>query len=447
MKQIFNAIAAAVFALMLVSSCDIIAPKDFGDINVDPNNPSTAYTSYLFTLGCNYIPWTVLGDTDNAYDPWQQYWTGYLSESLNNQFGALRSTTEYTRVNSIYLYGLKNMHYIIEMNEDPAQVNLPNVTGFGTAANQIAAAKTVSAFYYMFLTDMIGPIVMSEAFKGKSDDIWQPKYDTQKEVYQQLDDLLNEAYAQFDVNGTLNATYDVLYAGDITKWQKFNASLRMLLAIKLSDVDAATGKARFAKAYADGGMTSADDSFCFTYDDLHWNKLYYWDSPDGPGGGAVVPNYIIVEKMKELEDPRMFEYFDIEGYKGERKASIFPRDQYTSFYGVPLGLLTNPDVAAFADCCASVNSKMLGMGATIPVIPAARVILTEAEAAYRGWISADAKKLYEDGIKASFDWWGAADADKYASLSDFVGKHIVAQASSLQQMYVEDQILALEGKN
>ena len=84
MKKIFNAIVAAVFALMLVSSCDIIAPKDFGDINVDPNNPSTAYTSYLFTLGCNYIPWTVLGDTDNAYDPWQQYWTGYLSESLNN---------------------------------------------------------------------------------------------------------------------------------------------------------------------------------------------------------------------------------------------------------------------------------------------------------------------------------------------------------------------------
>lgn len=38
----------------------------------------------------------------------------------------------------------------------------------------------------------------------------------------------------------------------------------------------------------------------------------------------------------------------------------------------------------------------------------------------------------------------ADKADQYNSLSDFVGKHIVAQASSLQQMYVEDQILALE---
>ena len=38
----------------------------------------------------------------------------------------------------------------------------------------------------------------------------------------------------------------------------------------------------------------------------------------------------------------------------------------------------------------------------------------------------------------------ADQADNYHSLSNFVGKHIVAQASSLQQMYVEDQIIALE---
>ena len=38
----------------------------------------------------------------------------------------------------------------------------------------------------------------------------------------------------------------------------------------------------------------------------------------------------------------------------------------------------------------------------------------------------------------------ADKADQYKTLADFVGKHIVAQASSLQQMYVEDQILSLE---
>ncbi len=40
----------------------------------------------------------------------------------------------------------------------------------------------------------------------------------------------------------------------------------------------------------------------------------------------------------------------------------------------------------------------------------------------------------------------AANVEEYKSLEDFVGKHIIAQASSLQQMYVEDQILSLEGE-
>lgn len=37
------------------------------------------------------------------------------------------------------------------------------------------------------------------------------------------------------------------------------------------------------------------------------------------------------------------------------------------------------------------------------------------------------------------------DADKFTSLESMVGAHIMAQASSLQHMYVEDQIVALEG--
>ncbi len=38
----------------------------------------------------------------------------------------------------------------------------------------------------------------------------------------------------------------------------------------------------------------------------------------------------------------------------------------------------------------------------------------------------------------------AADEGKYTTLESLVGKHILAQASSLQQMYVEDQIVALD---
>ena len=410
MKTIINKIllTAAACAVTL-SSCDV---TDFGDINKSPNSPSTAFTEYLFTYACQYVPYFVLGSSTNGYDPWQQEWTGYLSESKNNQYGPLGTTSQYSS-STFYLYPLKNLHLIVEMNEDADQKDKSNVKAFGSNANQIAAAKTLSAYYYMSLTDIYGPIILSEAFKGATEDNWKPAYDSQESVYTQLDESLSAAYRQFDESESLSSA-DILYNGDIAKWKKFNASLRMLLAIKLSDVAPAAGKERFSAAYNDGGMESEADGFYYSYDELTWNRLYYWCSPDYSAAGFnLVPNMFIVEQMKSLKDNRMFEYFDIQGYKGSRDEATFPRDSHDSFYGVPFGLSDNNAVTAFSDVCCSVSEKMLAVDATFPVIPAARVLLTEAEAAYRGWISADAKSLYEKGIKASFEQWGATGADEY----------------------------------
>ena len=307
MKKIYALLTAVVVAGLFFNSCEKI--RSFGDINKSPNSPSTAFTSYMFTQSQRYLYYFVTGNATNAYDPWQQQWNGYLAECKNNQYGPLGTTTTWGN-STFYLTPLKNLHYIIEMNEDPEQVDLPNVTALGTSANQIAAAKTLMAFYYMTLSDIVGPIVITEAFKGSSDDNWTPKYDTQKEVYDFLDASLNEAYGQFDTSGDLNASADACFGGDIAKWKKFNASLRMLAAIKLCDVDPATGKSRFAKAYSDGGMTSSSDNFSHTHDDLNWNMLYYWNNPTYPSASfAMAPNYFIVEQMKKFKDPRMFKYF------------------------------------------------------------------------------------------------------------------------------------------
>ena len=411
MKKIYSILLSVLTATILFTACN---PHDFGDINKDPNNPSTAFTSYMFTYASTYVPYFVLGSATNGYDPWQQEWTGYISESKNNQYGPLGTTAQYSTVGTIYLYALRNLNDIIKMNEDEEQKGLTNVGILGSNNNQIAVCKTLMGFYYMSLTDIIGPIVMSEAFKGKSDDIWKPKYDTQEQVYKQLDEMLNDAYGKFETSGAFNSSADVLYKGDISKWKKLNATLRMLLAIKMCDVDPANGKTRFAKAYNDGGIVSNDDNFMYTYDDLTWNRLYYWVSPDYSGAGFnAVPNKFIVDQMKEFKDDRMFAYFDIEGYRGKRDPEIFPRDSHESFYGVPFGLESNDAVNAWTDCCASINNSLLGMTATVPVITASRVLLTEAEAAYRGWISADVKALYEAGITASFEQWGVDGAAKY----------------------------------
>ena len=417
MKKIYALLTSVVVAGLFFASCDKI--HDFGDINKSPNSPSTPYTSYMFTQAQRYFYYFVTGSATNGYDPWQQAWNGYLAECKNNQYGPLGTTTSYSGVNTMYLVPLKNLHYIIEWNEDPEKKDLPNVVALGTSANQIAAAKTLMGFYYMTLSDIVGPLVIDEAFQGATEDNWKPKYNTQQEIYDYIDKSLSEAFGQFDMSGSLNAAADASFGGDIAKWKKFNASLRMLAAIKLCDVDPATGKSRFAKAYNDGGMVNVEDGLFHTHDGLNWNMMYYWCSPDYDGAGfGHAPNMYIVDQMKAFKDPRMFKYFDIEGYKGPRDPEVFPRDSYESFYGVPFGLESNTAVNKWVDCCCSINSKMLAKEATLPVITAARVLFTEAEAAYRGWISADAKALYEAGIKSSFEQWGADGADAYIASPD-----------------------------
>ena len=114
LKSIFVSAMAAL--VLLTASCN-----DFGDINKDPNKPSEAFTGYLFTYACRYIPYFTLGSATNGYDPFQQEWPGYISESKNNQYGPL-STTSNFGCSTFYLRPMRNLVNIIALNENEEEM-------------------------------------------------------------------------------------------------------------------------------------------------------------------------------------------------------------------------------------------------------------------------------------------------------------------------------------
>jgi len=416
MKTNFKSIIAALAAAMiLVTSCDF---SDFGDINKSPNSPSDPNTAMLFTYSSFFVKNFIM--TSSTYDPWPAEWTGYIAETKNNQFGPLNTTVDFN-TGTYYLYVLRQMNTIISLNSDPETASESYVTEFGDNSNQIAVATTLKAFFMMTLTDIVGPLPYSEAFKGESDDNWKPKFDSQQDIYTALNTELEEAYSKFNESGSLNGTYDIFYGGDIAKWKKFNATLRMMMAIKLADVDPSNGKTRFAKAYSQGGMTDVEDGFNYTFSDGnyyvgststdHYAWFYYIGNAGYSGRGlGYGPNTVIVEKLKEYKDPRMFTYFTLDGYLGTVNAD--PTD-FDSYKGIQFGLESNDAVnSAKVDMC-SVASKYCEPTATYGVITTARCLLVEAEAATLGWISASASSLYEAGIKASFEFEGASGVDDY----------------------------------
>ncbi|MDO4214472.1 MAG: SusD/RagB family nutrient-binding outer membrane lipoprotein [Bacteroidales bacterium] len=423
MKYIKSISASLVLAgALAVSSCD---PSDFGNINDTPNNPTQSYTYMLFKSACTSLPTYIM--SSSSYDPWAQEWSGYLAEAKNNQYGGLITTMEYAS-GGIYTGPIRTLTEIIKSNTDEATKGDPAVTMFGTNNNQIAACVTLRSFYYMTISDILGPIVYSEALQSGEEN-WAPKYDSQKDVYAGLEKELNEAYALFDEKSNLTSD-DLIFKGNIARWKKFNATLRMMMAIKLSDVAPADGKARFAKAYADGGMETADDSFTWTYH-TGSNAPFYSIGNMGYASRSnyFAPNKIFVDALKEYKDPRLFTYCNVGDNAYMGKVAGDPHD-FNTYKGVPHGLASNGDVdIAIVGAC-STAAKYCEPTPTYGLITAARCLLVEAEAAQRGWIDAKPAELYAKGIQASFDFEAKSDdawAKEFKNAKDYIAAHPLPQ--------------------
>ena len=374
--------AIALTGLMAMTSCG-----DFEDTNVDPNNPTSPDTRFMFTYACKKVPsFTMVG----TFDPWNQLYPQYFSERQNVQFSGYAQTDFNT---GSYYYGtIRNLNEIIALNENEKTAGESNVILLGSKENQIAASRTLRAFVFMHLTDILGMIPYSEALKGE-EGMFKPKYDTQEFIYEDLDRDLKEAYAQFDESGNLDKNFDILYNGDISKWKKLNASVRMMMAIKLADVAPEAGKARFAAAYADGGIKDNSDGLVYKYlmETANENPLY--DNVVVSGRKDFAPSKTLLDQMNAFNDPRVEAYAEPNS-KGE-------------YEGVPYGI-TQSEIVDFKDC-ATFDPRFYQQDSPMGVISAAHVLLIQAEAAARGWISADVEDLYQAGISASFDEYQMKD--------------------------------------
>ena len=380
-KKYFKAFAFIALTGLTITSCG-----DFGDVNEDPNNPGQPNTAYMFSFACRRIADFTMGGTynDNTYNPWTQLYPQYIAERQNVQYGTYNiqdfGTGDY------YRYELMDLKKIIDFNSNKATKDESYVASFGASANQIAVARTLSGYYFMHFTDALGMIPYSEALKGDEDN-YTPKLDSQKDVYTGLHKDLKEAYDQFTA-GSLDGNADFIYGGDVAKWKKLNASIRMLMAIKLKDVDPATGNAWFAEAYQDGAIESNEDNLVYPfYANTDNQNFLYGNILGGSKRRDFAPCKTLVDQMNTLQDPRRPLYFTANG-NGEYK-------------GIPIGI-AQADVTKYNGDNSDFNPAMYQMDSPMIVISASRILSVEAEAALYGWISADPKALYEKSIALSF---------------------------------------------
>jgi hypothetical protein len=172
----------------------------------------------------------------------------------------------------------------------------------------------------------------------------------------------------------------------------------MRLAMHLSEVDADKGKQEFAVAYAAGGFTSNGDNAQLNYvGDGTWDYpiFAYERSRDDHAVSATM-----IDTLQSLSDPRLPLY--------ARK------NVYDTYAGAPNGY-DNPPYPR--DSISRIGEPFASATTPAVIMSYAEVLFLEAEAAERGWISADAGELYNQAITANMQWNGIAQGDIDAYLA------------------------------
>lgn len=264
-----------------------------------------------------------------------------------------------------------------------------------------AMATVIKVFAMQRITDMYGPIPYS-----KFGTAVQVEYDSQEAVYEQM---FEEIAAAIDVlteyannnSAAYLADYDNVYGGNVSKWIKFANTVRLRMAMRVSNVDEAKAKAEIEAAVGNayGLMASKDDdaavhqSAVLTFRHPLWEIGTSWDDEHM---SATMDCY-----LNGYNDPRVAAYFQpavSSGlYKGVRNGiSRVNKNNY----------LNNSSRPNFVQ-----NSDMHWMHA-------AEAYFLMAEAKLRFDIGdLSVKEYYEAGIAASFASAGVSGADAYMSNS------------------------------
>ncbi|MEO6917037.1 MAG: SusD/RagB family nutrient-binding outer membrane lipoprotein, partial [Chitinophagaceae bacterium] len=277
-------------------------------------------------------------------------------------------------------------------------VNAMNAAAKDSNTNLQAAAITMKVYTLQKVTDMFGDVPYSEAFSAGKNIIY-PKFDKQKDVYTAMFAELKTAANMFKTGKGALGAGDLLFRGDVIKWKKFCNSLRLRLAIRISNVDPATAKSVMADVLsnpADYPVMSTNDGNAYFYYPGVAPDQELWFKDAGVGNralGSFRLNDVLVSSLSVNNDPRLPVYA-LPNKWGKYRG-------YRFFYGQSADTLNSSNnISQIGDRFAN-DPKGFS-----PFMNCAEVYFILAEAYERGLVTGDAEAAYNMGITKSMEMNG-----------------------------------------
>jgi hypothetical protein len=389
-----------------ITSCE-----NYLDVNEDPNQATTS--DIKLQLSAAQLT-TAIGFGQRIYPIlgiWCQYHTGGPGVALGDPDQHMLSSSEGNELFRSVYRGANNLNYILK--------NAPQQKYY------VAIAKIMKAYGMQTCVDLFGDLPYTEALYGDISDgsILHPRYDNAKDIiYPALEQELKDALASLHEGGSLHpGSDDLVYGGDIEKWERFANTLLLKLYLRSGN----QAKASELLTQTDLFIVSNDQAAKVSFPGGSTASNPFWTAAKSTAlGNFYVATTTALEVLESYEDPRIDYFYD----KNDA--------------GVHQGI--NPGDVENAPTSSATLSKPAGalkaaggriFGPTLPVIfmSAWEGNLLLAEAAALG-ASGDAKMLYDEAVKQNCAYLGvpSANVDTYLN-----GKGKYDQSAGLKSIAIQ----------
>ncbi|MBO0938931.1 SusD/RagB family nutrient-binding outer membrane lipoprotein [Fibrella sp. HMF5335] len=396
MKSIKN-VTAGLLAVLLMAQAG--CKQEFLDINNNPNQV-TAATPELVLPDALANTGAYMTTSFYFLNLWMGYWNWSGNYSINLSDKNYQFTNSFNQ--GIWTNGyinLKNYNYI---DQQGAALNQPLLQGMG---------KIMKAYHFQILVDTYGDIPYTQALQGTG--AITPSYDKAQDIY---DDLIKQIDAGLALlakgSGTRNpGTNDIMFGGDIAKWQRFANTLKLRILLRQTEKAdrAAYLQTQFAAIKASGyGFLGAGENAQvnpgYTNSQNQQNPLYgaFYAVNGSPTttNNQYKANAYALSVLKQTKDPRIAAYYRPVGGTG------------TNFNGTNFGTVDVQVNSLVSDIGPGV---LTGVDKPAVILSSHESLFMQAEAAQRGYITGTPKALYQAAVTESFVNSGrsAAEATTY----------------------------------
>jgi len=257
--------------LFATSSC---SDSNFLDVNTDPKAASFEQVQVEY-----FINSSITGAQMNPHDAERAFVLYWKTAARQHRVNGSLALGGYNDGWSNDYYGslsrwLRTANQAVSVGEQQIEEGV----NFAYTNNLIQVARIWRAYLMSEFTDNFGPMPI-DGFQGEN-----PEFNDVEAVYNYMLGELRDAVSKIDLGTPIPANiqrFDKAYGFNLEKWVRYGNSMRMRLAMRLSEVDESLARSEFEDAASGMLITDADHTFAVQegggWDDLTGVMTREWN--------------------------------------------------------------------------------------------------------------------------------------------------------------------------